>query len=292
VQSAKFVEEHQGNRKKLRIFGQDSNPSTLKLCKMNLFMRGLEADLAMGDIFKNDLHPSLKADFILANPPFNQMQWNTGNITEKDKRFPFGISPYWNGNLAWLQMMIHHLSGKGKIGVIFPNGSLTNKLGGEREIRQALAESDLIESIIILPQHLFFAVKIPVCLWILNKQKQEKGKILFIDGSSMGQQLTKSYTELVPDEIGKIVSCYNSFATGKFHAEAGFSNTATLDRIKSHDYNFTPIKYIEREILAEDTESPSEKKARLIAEFEALCKKTSKLEKQVRADIASMESVK
>jgi type I restriction enzyme M protein len=293
VQSALFGQKNKG--KKLKIYGQDSNGNTLKLCKMNLFMRGLEADLGSepADIFKNDLHPTLKADYILANPPFNQMNWNTGNITEKDKRFPYGLSPYWNGNLAWLQLMMSHLSPAGKIGVVFPNGALTNKLGGEREVRAKIVESDLIESIIILPQHLFFAVKIPVSLWIINKQKRNKGKVLFIDGSAMGKPLTKSYTELTADEIGKIVAAYDSFAgSGKFKPEAGFSGVATLASIKEHDYNLTPIKYLERLDTETDTESFADKKARLVGEYKELYKKSGKLEKEVLAEISSLEETK
>ncbi|MDR3324578.1 MAG: type I restriction-modification system subunit M, partial [Spirochaetaceae bacterium] len=202
VQSAQFVEHHQGNINNLSIFGQDSNPTTWKLCQMNLAIRGIEANLgeAAADTFFNDLHPTLKADYIMANPPFNLSDWGADKL-QTDVRWKYGVPPAGNANFAWLQHMIHHLNAKGRMGMVLANGSLSSQSGGEGAIRQAIIEDDLVEGIIAMPAQLFYTTQIPVSLWFLNKQKARKGKTLFIDARNMGTMISRRLREMTEPDI-------------------------------------------------------------------------------------------
>lgn len=175
VQSKNFIENHAGNINNLSIYGQESNPTTWKMAKMNLAIRGLEADIGkhQEDTFLNDLHPTLKADYVMANPPFNLKKWGQEQLQD-DLRWKYGIPPKGNANFAWMQHMIHHLSPKGKIGLVLANGSLSSTTSGEGKIRQSIVEDDLVECIVALPTQLFYTTGIPVCLWFLNRDKKTK----------------------------------------------------------------------------------------------------------------------
>ena len=192
VQSAKFIENHGGNINKISVFGQDSNPTTWKMAQMNLAIRGIEADLGKfnADTFFNDCHPQLKADFIMANPPFNLSGWGADKLVD-DVRWQYGTPPAGNANFAWLQHMIWHLAPNGRIGMVLANGSLSSQSGGEGEIRKNIINADLVDCIVAMPTQLFYTTQIPVSLWFLAKSKKQKGKTLFIDARKLGK-LAKS----------------------------------------------------------------------------------------------------
>ncbi len=215
VQSKKFIESHQGNINDISIYGQESNPTTWKLAMMNLAIRGIEADLGQynADTFLNDIHSNLRADFIMANPPFNLSNWGRDNL-EDDNRFKYGLPPDANANFAWIQHMIYHLSEKGKIGMVLANGSLSSQSGGEGDIRARIIEDDLVDCIIAMPSQLFYTTQIPVCLWIIAKDKKQKGKTLFIDAREMGQMETRKLRKLTHDEILKIAKTYEDYENG------------------------------------------------------------------------------
>lgn len=197
VQSARFISEHQGNLNNISVFGQDSNPTTWKMAQMNLAIRGIEADLGKfaADTFFDDQHPTLKADYILANPPFNLSDWGADKLQE-DPRWRYGIPPAGNANFAWLQHMIYHLSPRGRIGMVLANGSLSSQSGGEGTIRENIVKADLVEGIVAMPSQLFYTTGIPVSLWFLNRAKKQPGKILFIDARHMGAMVTRKLREL------------------------------------------------------------------------------------------------
>ena len=192
VQSAKFIERHSGNINNLSVYGQDSNPTTWKMAQMNLAIRGIEANLGEynADTFFNDCHPTLRADFIMANPPFNLSDWGADKLRD-DVRWKYGMPPASNANFAWLQHMIHHLAPNGKIGMVLANGSLSSQSGGEGEIRRNIINADLVECIVAMPTQLFYTTQIPVSLWFLAKNKKQKGKTLFIDARKMGTMVTR-----------------------------------------------------------------------------------------------------
>ena len=202
VQSAKFIQNHQKDINNISVYGQEANPSTWKMAHMNVAIRGLEANLGQSyaDTFFNDQHPTLKADFIMANPPFNLSDWGADKL-EKDARWKFGLPPAGNANFAWMQHMIHHLSPTGRIGLVLANGALSSQTGGEGDIRQKIVEADLVEGIIALPSQLFYSTGIPVSLWFLSRHKEQPGKVLFIDARNMGTMVTRAVRELALPEL-------------------------------------------------------------------------------------------
>lgn len=204
VQSTKFIENHSGNIRKISVYGQYSNPTTWKMAQMNLAIRGIEAELGKysADTFFEDCHPTLKADYIMANPPFNLSGWG-GDKLKDDKRWKYGILPEGNANFAWVQHMISHLSPKGKIGMVLANGSLSSQTGGEGEIRKNIIEADLVECIVAMPTQLFYTTQIPVCLWFLSNNKKQKGKTLFIDARKIGTMVSRKLRELTEEDILK-----------------------------------------------------------------------------------------
>ena len=205
VQSAKFIQAHSGNRGSISIYGQEANPDTWKMAIMNLTIRGLDADLGPyhADTFTNDLHPTLKADFILANPPFNYNPWGQDKLMD-DVRWKYGIPPAGNANFAWIQHMIHHLAPNGKIGLVLANGALSSQSGGEGEIRKKIIEDDLIEGIIAMPPQLFYSVTIPATLWFITKGKKQKGKTVFIDARKMGHMVDRKHRDFTEEETCNI----------------------------------------------------------------------------------------
>src|SRR5699024_7000056 len=250
VQSAKFVENHHGNIQDLSVYGQEANPTTWKLAQMNLAIRGIEADLgeAHADTFFDDQHPTLRADFVLANPPFNMSDWGGDQLVD-DKRWKYGTPPKGNANFAWLQHMIYHLSPKGKIGLVLANGSLSSQTSNEGEIRKNIIEDDLVESIIAMPAQLFYSTGIPVSLWILNKDKKQKGKTLFIDARNMGDMVTRAHRELKEEDIDKIANTYKDFVNGELNETKGYSASATIKEIKENDYILTPRRCVRIEAI-------------------------------------------
>src|SRR6185436_8508892 len=198
VQSERFVEAHGGKRDDISIFGQESNPTTWKLAKMNLAIRGIESNLGKenADSFHRDLHPDLKADFVLANPPFNDSDWG-GDRLRNDKRWKYGVPPVNNANYAWIQHFIHHLGPNGTAGFVLANGSMSSNTSGEGEIRKAIIEDDLVDCMVALPGQLFFSTQIPVCLWFLSRNKKNRiGKTLFIDARELGTLTDRVHRDL------------------------------------------------------------------------------------------------
>lgn len=278
VQSAKFVERHQGRINDLSIYGQEANASTWKLAQMNLAIHGLEGDLGQGaaDTFFSDQHPSMRSDFILANPPFNMSDWGGEKLTD-DVRWRYNNPPENNANFAWMQHMIYHLAPKGKMGLVLANGSLSAG-GREGEIRENIIKDDLVECIISMPDKLFYSVSIPVSLWFINKDKNQEGKTLFIDARKQGTMVDRAHRELTEEDIDKIATTYNEFIKGKNIEELGFSHSATFDEIEDNNFVLTPGRYVGMEKIEDDGEPFDEKMERLTDDLRGLFDESHNLE--------------
>ncbi len=284
VQSLKFIQRHQGNVNNLSIYGQEKNPTTWKIAKMNLVIRGIDGNLGQfaDDTFHNDLHKRLKANFVLANPPFNISDWGQEKL-KKDKRWKYGIPPKGNANFAWVQHMISKLSRKGKAAVILANGSLS--VGGQSEkIRKNLIEGDLVDCILSMPANLFYTVTIPCSIWILNKNKnkKQKGKTLFIDARNLGTMVTRKLRELDEDEIEKIATTYHKYQDDKNYEDiAGFCKVATKEQIEENNYVLTPGRYVGTEEQKIDAIPFEEKMEILTTNLKEQFKESHKLEEEI-----------
>ena len=289
VQSAKFIEQHSGNINSIAVYGQDSNPTTWKMAQMNLAIRGIEANLGEynADTFFNDCHPTLRADFIMANPPFNLSDWGADKLKD-DVRWKYGMPPAGNANFAWLQHMIHHLAPNGKIGMVLANGSLSSQSGGEGEIRQNIINADLVECIVAMPTQLFYTTQIPVSLWFLAKNKKQKGKTLFIDARKMGTMVTRKLRELTEEDIAKIADTYNAYADATLEDQKGFCAVVTTEEIAKQDYILTPGRYVGIEEQQDDGEPFEEKMARLTGELSELFDQSHKLEAEIRQKLGAI----
>lgn len=285
-QSARFVKEHQGNIREISIFGQESNPTTWKLAKMNLALRGLEANLGKhnADSFHDDQHKTLKANYILANPPFNISDWG-GERLQNDVRWSYGIPPVGNANYAWLQHMLHHLNPVGGVaGTVLANGSLSTNTSNEGEIRKNMIKADVVECIVSLPGQLFYSTGIPVSLWIMRKGKTDsaKGRILFIDARKLGFMVDRKVKELSDDDIEKIASTYHNWRRGKDYEDVqGFCKSATLNEVAGQDYILTPGRYVGIEEQEDDGEPFEEKMTRLTTELYGLFEESHRLEEEI-----------
>ena len=289
VQSAKFIENHSGNINDISVYGQDSNPTTWKMAQMNLAIRGIDADLGKynADTFFNDCHPTLRADYIMANPPFNLSDWGADKLQD-DVRWQYGVPPTGNANFAWLQHMIYHLAPNGKIGMVLANGSLSSQSGGEGDIRKNIINADLVDCIVAMPTQLFYTTQIPVSLWFLAKNKKQKGKTLFIDARKMGTMVTRKLRELSEDDIKKIADTYNAFIDGTLEDVKGFCAVKTTEDIATQDYILTPGRYVGIEDKEEDDEPFDEKMARLTGELSLLFKNSHDLEEQIRDKLSKL----
>lgn len=290
VQSAKFIQAHSGKRGTIAVYGQESNADTWKMAKMNMAIRGIDADFGpyQADTFFNDLHPTLKADFIMANPPFNLSGWGQEKLKE-DKRWKYGIPPAGNANYAWIQHMIHHLAPNGKIGLVLANGALSTQSGGEGEIRKKIIEDDLIEGIVAMPTQLFYSVTIPVTLWFITKNKRQKGRTLFIDARKLGFMVDRKHRDLDDaKDIRKIADTFLAFQNGTFEDVKGFCAVATLADIAKQDYILTPGRYVGIEEQKEDGEPFEEKMARLTSELSGMFEKSHELETEIRRKLGAI----
>ncbi|MGL6298400.1 MAG: type I restriction-modification system subunit M [Methanobacteriaceae archaeon] len=283
VQSKKFLDNHQCNINNISVFGQDSNPTTWKMARMNLAIRGIDADLGdyNADTFLNDLHHSLKADFVIANPPFNLKKWG-GESLQDDIRWKYGIPPKGNANFAWIQHMIHHLSPNGKLGIVLANGSLSSTTSGEGKIRENIVKADLVEGIVALPTQLFYTTGIPVCLWFINKNKKQKGKVLFIDAREIGHMVSRKLRDLSDEDIGLISDCFDKFDAGTLEDEKGFCATVDLDEIAKHDYILTPGRYVGFKEEDDDGVPFEEKMEGLVKELGELFEESDRLEGEIK----------
>ena len=296
VQSAKFIENHSGNINDISVYGQDSNPTTWKLAQMNLAIRGIDADLGQynADTFFNDCHPTLRADFIMANPPFNLSDWGADKLQD-DVRWKYGIPPASNANFAWLQHMIYHLAPNGRIGMVLANGSLSSQSGGEGEIRKNIINADLVDCIIAMPAQLFYTTQIPVSLWFLSRNKKQKNKTLFIDARKMGTMVTRKLRELSNGEkdekdndIKKLADTYKKYVDGTLEDVKGFCAVKDTKDIAEQDYILTPGRYVGIEEQADDGEPFEEKMARLTSELSDLFDKSHELEAEIRKNLGAI----
>ena len=266
VQSLKFIENHQGNIRNVSIYGQEKNPTTWKLAKMNLAIRSIDGDLGKfaADTFHEDLHKDLKADYILANPPFNISDWGQEKLVD-DYRWKYGIPPKGNANYAWLQHMISKLSVNGKAAIILANGSLSTG-GQEAEIRKNIIEADLVDCIVAMPSNLFYTVTIPCSVWIINRNKKQNGNTLFINASNMGNMVTRKLRELTEEDIYKIADTYHNYQNNVNYEDIlGYCKKSTINEIKSNDYVLTPGRYVGTE-EEKDNGVPFEEKIKTLSE--------------------------
>ena len=307
VQSERFVEAHGGRRNDIAVYGQESNDTTWRMAKMNLAIRGIEADLGprWADSFHEDLHPDLKADYILANPPFNISDWG-GDQLRDDARWRYGVPPAGNANYAWLQHMASHLSPRGVAGVVLANGSLSSQQSGEGTIRQAMVEGDLVECIVALPGQLFYSTQIPVSLWFLNRDKgnghtrpgtptwrDRRGEVLFIDARKLGTMVDRTHRELTDEDIARIASAYHAWRgepdTDSYEDIAGFCASATVAQIAEHRFVLTPGRYVGSEAAEEDDEPIGEKIARLKRELYEAFEESDRLQERVRVALERID---
>jgi len=326
VQSVEFVKAHangNGNGGKAKgdisIFGQESNPTTWRLARMNLAIRSIEGNLGLepADSFHRDLHKDLKADYILANPPFNMSDWG-GDRLREDARWKFGVPSAGNANYAWVQHFIHHLAPAGVAGFVLANGSMSSNQSGEGEIRKAIVEADLVDCMVALPGQLFYSTQIPVCLWFIARDKSgrppsprpspsgrgrsgaegeggfadRRGKTLFIDARKMGRMIDRVQRDLTSEDIAKIAGTYHAWrgdkGAGKYEDIAGFCKTAKVEEIRSHGFVLTPGRYVGAEEAEDDGEPFEQKMKRLTATLEEQFAESAKLEKAIRGNLKGL----
>ncbi len=280
VQSIEFAAAHAGGnvrgrsklpkgiRPNISIYGQESNYTTWRLAKMNLAIRGIEGQIAHGDTFHDDRFPDLKADFILANPPFNVSDWG-GERLREDRRWKYGIPPEGNANFAWVQHMVHHLAPGGEAGFVLANGSMSASTDGQDEIRKNLVEAGIVDCIIALPGQLFYSTPIPACLWFLSRRK--RGKILFVDARTLGRMVDRTHKELTDEEICRIAEACRAWRTeentGEYKDVPGLCKSADLDEVRRHGYVLTPGRYVEAEAKEDDGEIFEDKMKRLTSKL-------------------------
>ena len=259
---------------------------------MNLAIRGIEADLGKhaADTFFHDCHPTLKADFVLANPPFNLSDWGANKLSD-DVRWKYGTPPNGNANFAWIQHIVHHLAPQGRAGIVLANGSLSSQSGGEGDIRRALVEADLVECIVAMPSQLFYTTQIPVSIWFLNKDKRQKGETLFLDARNMGTMITRKLREMTDGkdgDIARIAAAVDAFRSGTLVPEKGFSAIANLEQMAKQDYILTPGRYVGIAEQEEDAEPFDEKMARLTTELQGLFEESHRLETEIKKQLGSI----
>lgn len=304
VQAERFVEEHGGRRTDLAVYGQEMSSTTWRLAKMNLAIRGIEADLGpkWADSFHEDLHPDLKADYLLANPPFNISDWG-GDQLREDARWQYGVPPTGNANFAWVQHMVSHLSPRGAAGIVLANGSLSTQQSGEGDIRRELVEADLVECIVALPGQLFYGTGIPVSLWFLNRDKtpggarawrDRRGEILFIDARSLGHMVGRVHRDLSAEDLALVANTFHAWrgeaGAGEFVAQPGFSYAAKIDEVASHRYVLTPGRYVGAEAVSEDDEPLAERINRLTEELVEAFKKSDEAQARVVAALGTVDA--
>ena len=277
VQSIEFIRAHasgNGNggstRSDISIYGQESNYTTWRLAKMNLAIRGIGGQVGRGDSFHNDLHPDLKADFILANPPFNVSDWGGERLVE-DKRWRYGVPPKGNANFAWVQHMVHHLAPGGVAGFVLANGSMSSSQSGEGEIRKNLVEGELVDCMVALPGQLFYSTQIPACLWFLARGRKRRGEILFVDARKLGRMVDRTHRELTEGDIARIADTYHAWRTEEedngYADVPGFCKAVSLDELRKHGHVLTPGRYVGVEPQEDDGEPFEEKMKRLVADL-------------------------
>ena len=308
VQSVEFIEAHasgngnarttpSGAKADISIYGQESNYTTWRLARMNLAIRGIGGQIAQGDTFHNDRHPDLRADFILANPPFNVSDWGGDRLTE-DQRWEYGVPPKGNANFAWVQHIVHHLAPTGVAGFVLANGSMSSQQSGEGEIRKNLIEAGLVDCMVALPGQLFYSTQIPACLWFLSRRRfggglrDRRGEVLFVDARRLGRMVTRRHRELTDAEIARIADTYHAWrgeeGAGDFEDVPGFCRSAPLDEVRKHGYVLTPGRYVGAEPEEDDGEPFEAKMKRLAAEWRAQQAEAARLDAEIAANLAAL----
>lgn len=298
IQSEKFIEEHAGRIGDLSIYGQELNATTWKLCKMNLAIRGLDGNIGpnQADTFHDDLHKTLKADYVLANPPFNISDWGGNKLTE-DVRWKYGVPPEGNANYAWLEHIVYHLAPNGVAGVVLANGALSSNTSNEGVIRKNLVDAKLVDAIVALPDKLFYSTGIPVSLWILNRNKKDNPKfreredeILFIDARNLGTMVDRRHRELSEEDIKKIADIYHNYRNlnGQYEDIQGFCKAANLDEVREHEYVLTPGRYVGIEEQEDDGVPFEEKMEALTSGLGELFAKSRSLEDEIRKNLGGI----
>ncbi len=304
VQSVEFIQAHangNGNGGKAKgdisIYGQESNYTTWRLARMNLAIRSIDGQVEYGDSFHNDRHPGLKADFILANPPFNVSDWG-GERLRDDKRWQFGVPPAGNANFAWVQHIVHHLAPTGVAGFVLANGSMSSMQSGEGEIRKNLVEAGLVDCMVALPGQLFYSTQIPVCLWFLardrrnGKFRDRRGEVLFINARKLGRMETRTHRVLDDEEISRIADTYHAWRgepeAGAYEDVPGFCRAAPLDEVRKHGFVLTPGRYVGAEEVEEDGEPFEKKMGRLVAELREQQAEAAKLDAAIAVNLEAL----
>jgi type I restriction enzyme M protein len=291
VQAQKFVGEHSGRIGDVSIFGQEKNPTTWRLCNMNLAIRGIEANLGgtHADTFHNDLHKDLRADFILANPPFNISDWGLERIRD-DARWQYGVPPAGNANYGWIEHMIWHLAPRGVMGLVLANGSMSSATGGEGEIRRRIIEAGLVDCMVALPPQLFYSVTIPVCLWFIRRGKTTRqNETLFIDARKMGFMATRTNRDFADAEIERITNTYRNWRNGGDYADiAGFCKSAAVDDMRAQGFVLTPGRYVGMENTGEDDATFADKMTKLTAELREQMTRGSELDNNIKTQLAKI----
>jgi type I restriction enzyme M protein len=297
VQSEKFVESHGGKRGDISVYGQESNHTTRRLAVMNLAIRGIEANIGTenADTFRHVQHPDLRADYVIANPPFNDSDWHRD---ESDIRWRFGVPPKSNANFAWVQHFIHHLAPQGFAGFVLANGSMSSQQSGEGEIRKNIIEADLVDCMVALPGQLFYSTQIPVCLWFLTRAKNagrwrdRRGETLFIDARNLGTLVDRVHRELSDADITRIVGTYHAWRgepnAGTYADVAGFCKSATLDDIRGHGHVLTPGRYVGAAAVVDDGEPFDEKMTRLAGQWRAQQATAAELDAKIAANLREL----
>ncbi len=301
VQSMAFIRAHaNGNRGRadISIYGQESNHTTWRLAKMNLAIRGIEnGQIAHGDTFHNDRHPDLRADFIMANPPFNVSDWG-GERLRDDQRWQYGIPPRGNANFAWVQHIVHHLAPTGVAGFVLANGSMSSQQSGEGEIRKRLIEADLVDCMVALPGQLFYSTQIPACLWFIardrgnGKYRDRRGETLFIDARRMGRMVDRTHRALTDEDIARIADTYHAWRgepdAGKYEDIPGFCKRATLNEVRKHSHTLTPGRYVGVEPQPDDGEPFADKMQRLSAQWREQRAEADRLDAAIAENLARL----
>ena len=297
VQSEQFIQAHGGKIGQISVYGQESNYTTWRLAMMNLAIRGVDAQIAHGDTFHNDRHPDLKADYVLANPPFNDSDWR-GELLKDDPRWKYGTPPAGNANFAWVQHFIHHLSPTGTAGFVLANGSMSSNQSGEGEIRKKIIEADLVDCMVALPGQLFYSTQIPVCLWFLARDRRNgsfrdrRAEILFIDARKMGSMVDRTHRELTEEDIQKIAGTYHAWRDDRTAREytdvPGFCSAAPIDEVRKHGHVLTPGRYVGAEAQEDDGEPFDEKMNRLTAQLRQQMEEGRKLDAAIEENLKGL----
>lgn len=297
VQSEQFIKEHGGKLGNVSIYGQEYNHTTWQLAAMNMVIRGLDFNFGKepANTFTNDQHPDLRADYIMANPPFNMKEWDSG-IKDDDPRWQYGRPPSGNANFAWLQHMLYHLAPNGSMALLLANGSMSSNTNNEGDIRRALIENDLVECMVALPGQLFTNTQIPACIWFLTRNKKARGsladrsgKVLFIDARNLGYMKDRVLRDFRFEDIQKIVGAFHAWQQGKgYEEEAGFCKSATVDEIKKHDFVLTPGRHVDAADEEEDGEPFAEKMERLTAQLKRQLAQRASIEEQIKRNFAGL----